>query len=55
MPVVAIPLAPLLGALLVVAAIAKTRPIPLKMIGVGEGVDDMRPFRASEFADALIG
>ena len=39
----------------IVAAIAKTRPIPLKMIGVGEGVDDMRPFRAAEFADALIG
>jgi fused signal recognition particle receptor len=39
----------------VVAAIAKTRPIPLKMIGVGEGIDDLRPFHAAEFADALIG
>jgi fused signal recognition particle receptor len=39
----------------VVAAIAKTRPVPLKLIGVGEGIDDLRPFRASEFADALIG
>ena len=40
---------------LVVAAIAKTRPLPLKLIGVGEGIDDLRPFRAAEFADALIG
>lgn len=39
----------------VVAAIAKTRPVPLKLIGVGEGIDDLRPFRAGEFADALIG
>jgi fused signal recognition particle receptor len=39
----------------VVAAIAKTQPVPLKLIGVGEGIDDLRPFRAGEFADALIG
>ncbi len=39
----------------VVAAIAKTRPVPLKLIGVGEGIDDLRPFEAAEFADALIG
>src|SRR5262249_1015781 len=39
----------------VVAAIAKERPIPLRFIGVGEGVDDLRPFVASEFAEALVG
>jgi fused signal recognition particle receptor len=39
----------------VVAAIAKTRPVPLKLIGVGEGIDDLRPFHATEFAEALIG
>ncbi|MEP6996307.1 MAG: signal recognition particle-docking protein FtsY [Betaproteobacteria bacterium] len=39
----------------VVAAIAKTRPVPLKLIGVGEDIDDLRPFHAAEFADALIG
>ncbi len=38
----------------VVAAIARQHPIPLAFIGVGEGVDDLRPFRAVEFADALI-
>jgi fused signal recognition particle receptor len=38
----------------VVAAIAKTRPIPLRFIGVGEGVDDLRPFAAGDFAGALL-
>jgi fused signal recognition particle receptor len=38
----------------VVAAIAKSRPIPLRFIGVGEGVDDLRPFAADEFAAALL-
>jgi len=38
----------------VVAAIAKNRPVPLRFIGVGEGVDDLRPFRAQEFVDALL-
>jgi len=38
----------------VVAAIAKERPIPLRFIGVGEGVDDLRPFVATEFVDALL-
>jgi len=39
----------------VVAAIAKQHPIPLKFVGVGEGVDDLRPFVAAEFVDALVG
>ncbi len=39
----------------VVAAIAGMAPVPLKFIGVGEGIDDLRPFRADEFADALVG
>ena len=39
----------------VVAAIAKQHPIPLKFIGVGEGVDDLRPFVAAEFVEALLG
>ena len=38
----------------VVAAIAKQQPIPLKFIGVGETVDDLRPFVAREFVDALL-
>jgi len=38
----------------VVAAIAKTHPVPLKFIGIGEAVDDLRPFAAAEFVDALL-
>ena len=37
-----------------IAAIAQARPIPLRYIGVGEGVDDMRPFVAAEFVDAVF-
>ena len=39
----------------VVAAMAADRPVPLRFIGVGEGLDDLRPFRAAEFAEALVG
>jgi fused signal recognition particle receptor len=39
----------------VVAAIAKERPIPLRFIGLGEGLEDLRPFVAAEFVDALVG
>jgi fused signal recognition particle receptor len=38
----------------VVAAIAKQHPIPLRFIGVGEAVDDLRPFVAREFVEALL-
>ena len=38
----------------VIAAIAEARPIPIRFIGVGEGIDDLRPFNASEFVDALF-
>jgi len=39
----------------VIAAIAKAHPIPLRFIGVGEGLDDLRPFVAEEFVAALLG
>ena len=38
----------------VVAAIAGTRPVPLYFIGVGEGIDDLRPFNARDFVEALV-
>jgi fused signal recognition particle receptor len=38
----------------VVAAIAKQHPVPIRFIGVGEGLDDLRPFVATEFVDALL-
>ncbi|MBV6272375.1 signal recognition particle-docking protein FtsY [Alcaligenaceae bacterium CGII-47] len=44
------------GALAAVAAGSRgVRPIPVYWIGVGEGVEDLQPFVASEFADALLG
>jgi len=39
----------------VVAAIARQCPKPLRFIGVGEGIDDLQPFNAREFVDALLG
>ena len=38
----------------VVAAIARQSPKPLRFIGVGEGIDDLQPFRAKDFVDALF-
>ncbi len=38
----------------VVAAIARTIPKPLRFIGVGEGIEDLQPFDAAEFVDALF-
>jgi fused signal recognition particle receptor len=45
----------------VIAAIAHARgngrdgqPIPLRFIGVGEGLEDMRPFSADDFVSALL-
>jgi fused signal recognition particle receptor len=39
----------------VIAAIVRYKPIPVRFIGVGEGIDDLRPFDAVEFVDALLG
>jgi fused signal recognition particle receptor len=39
----------------VIAAIARAHPIPIRFIGVGEGLDDLRPFVAEEFVQALLG
>ena len=36
------------------AAIARYKPIPVRFIGIGEGIDDLRPFDAREFVDALF-
>lgn len=39
----------------ILAAIARQRPVPVYFIGVGEKVEDLQPFKAEEFADALLG
>jgi fused signal recognition particle receptor len=41
----------------VIAALAHQRsgkPIPVRFIGVGEGLEDLRPFKADEFVSALL-
>lgn len=38
----------------IIFAIAKKLNIPLRFIGVGEGIDDLRPFDADEFVTALF-
>ncbi|MGE0873295.1 MAG: signal recognition particle-docking protein FtsY [Burkholderiales bacterium] len=40
----------------VICAIAAARkvPVPLRFIGVGEGIDDLRPFSAAEYAEAVV-
>ena len=46
------------GILIAIARGAKSsplaRPIPVYFIGVGEGVDDLQPFKPEEFVDALL-
>jgi fused signal recognition particle receptor len=39
----------------VVCAIAREKPLPLLFVGVGESIDDLRPFVARDFAEALVG
>ena len=39
----------------VLAAIARQCPKPVRFIGIGEGIDDLRPFSVNEFVDALLG
>jgi len=35
-------------------SIAKTLRLPVRFIGIGEGIDDLKPFNAAEFVDALL-
>jgi fused signal recognition particle receptor len=39
----------------VLAAIARVRPVPVYFIGVGEKIEDLQPFVAAEFVEALLG
>jgi fused signal recognition particle receptor len=38
----------------VVVAVAERLKLPVRFVGVGEGLQDLRPFDAREFADALF-
>ena len=39
----------------IIFAIAKRLGLPIRFIGVGEGIEDLRVFDAEEFVDALLG
>jgi fused signal recognition particle receptor len=39
----------------VAIAIAVELGLPVKLVGVGEGIDDLRPFDAHDYARALLG
>lgn len=38
----------------VIISIVKELGIPVKYIGVGEGIDDLQPFNATEFVDGIF-
>jgi fused signal recognition particle receptor len=38
----------------VIFAIARQLKIPIRFIGIGESIDDLKPFSASEFVSALF-
>ena len=38
----------------IVIAIARELGVPVKYVGMGEGIDDMQPFDAKEFTEALV-
>ena len=38
----------------IVLAIAKRLALPIRYVGVGEGIDDLRPFDARQYVDALM-
>jgi fused signal recognition particle receptor len=42
------------GMLCAIARARNSRPLPLRFLGVGEGIDDLRPFAAREFVSALL-
>ena len=39
----------------IIFAIAEKLRVPIRFIGIGEGVDDLRDFKATEFVDAILG
>ena len=38
-----------------IIALAERFGLPVHYLGVGEGVDDLRPFKAADFARSLLG
>lgn len=42
------------GAIAAIAQSSPARPIPVRFIGVGEGLDDLKPFVAREYVEAML-
>ena len=43
------------GVLVAIAEQNRQKPLPIYFIGVGEQIDDLQPFQAHSYADALLG
>jgi len=43
------------GVVVALAREPRERPLPILFVGVGEGLDDLQPFSARQFAEALVG
>lgn len=43
------------GGVLLALADMRKEPLPIYFIGVGEKIDDLQPFNARQFANALVG
>ena len=39
----------------VIVSLADRFALPIYAVGVGEGIDDLRPFEAAAFANSLLG
>ena len=39
----------------IVVAVQRALGVPVKLVGLGEGADDLAPFNAEDFVDAIIG
>ena len=39
----------------ILVAIAAKHKLPVYFVGIGEGIDDLEPFEADEFAKAIAG
>ena len=39
----------------IIFAVAGELNLPIRLVGIGEGIDDLRDFDAEEFVDALLG
>ena len=43
------------GVLVAITQMRPENPLPIYFIGVGEAIDDLQPFNAVQFANALVG